>query len=271
MQRPRGYLLMGLVAGALVGCSSYAPDAGHEVVLVKKPWFFGHGGVEPEPVTTGRVWAAMTTEGVDVSMQPQRFEEDMNDIMSADGVPLGFHAVITLQITDAVALVTKFGPNWYQNNVEQQFQQLIRQSVRKHAMNEVAIDPTAVGDIDNEVRSGLEAFFRSQQLPVQILTMTVGRAIPPDAIKDQRIQTAAQEQRIQTEKEVTLAEGQRALAEAARAKADNAYREAIGLTPQEFIELQRINMQAQICGPQGHASCTFIQNGSAAPVMDVRR
>ena len=48
---------------ALTGCSVYAPDAGHEVVLVDKPWFFGHGGVESEPVKTGRSWAALTTEG----------------------------------------------------------------------------------------------------------------------------------------------------------------------------------------------------------------
>jgi len=265
------YALGLIVALLLGGCSVYAPDAGHEVVLIKKPWFLGHGGVVPEPVTTGRTWAAFTTEGVDVSLQPQRFEEDMSDTMSSDGVPLGFHAVITLQVVDAVALVKDFGPNWYQNNVEQQFMQDIRQSVRQHAMNEVAINPTAVDAIDEEVRSKLESFFTTSHIPVRILTMTVGRAIPPDAIKDQRIQTAAQEQRIQTEKEVTLAEEQRAKAEAARAVADNAYRQAIGLSPEQFVELQRIQMQLQVCGPNGKANCTFIQNGAATPTLDVRR
>ncbi len=260
-----------IVALLLSACSVYAPDAGHEVVLVKKPWFFGHGGVEATPVTTGRTWAAVTTEGVDVSMQPQRFEEDMSDTMSSDGVPLGFHAVITLQVTDAVTLVKDFGPNWYQNNVEQQFIQDIRQSVRKHEMNEVAINPTAIDAIDDEVRNQLDAFFRTSHIPVRILTMTVGRAIPPDAIRDQRIQTAAQEQRIQTEKEVTLAEEQRAKAEAARAVADNAYRQAIGLSPEQFIELQRIQMQLQVCGPNGKGNCTFIQNGAATPTLEMRR
>ena len=43
------------------GCSSYAPDAGHEVVLIEKPMFFGHGGVEAEPVKTGRTFTAATT------------------------------------------------------------------------------------------------------------------------------------------------------------------------------------------------------------------
>lgn len=260
-----------MLALLIGGCSSYAPDAGHQIVLVRKPWFFGHGGIDQTPVTTGRVWTAVTTQGVDVSMQPIRFEQDLADIMSSDGVPLGFHAVITLQVDDSVELVTKFGPDWYQNNVEQEFQQLIRQAVRKHDMNDVAINPTAVDDIDNEVRGKMEGFFKADQIPVRILTMTVGRAIPPDAIKDQRIQTAAQEQRIQTEKEVTLAEEQRAKAEAARAVADNAYRQAIGLTPEQFIELQRINMQQQVCGPNGKSQCTFIQNGGATPVYDLKR
>jgi len=262
------FFFLALILG---GCSVYAPDAGHQVVLVEKPWFFGHGGVNPEPVTTGRTWAAITTDGVDVSMQPQRFEQDMSDTMSADGVPLGFHAMITLQVTDAVALVKNFGPNWYQNNVEPQFMQDIRQSVRNHGMNEVAINSSAIDAIDNEVRGQLESFFNSSHIPVRILSMTVGRAIPPDAIKDQRIQTAAQEQRIQTEKEVTLAEEQRAKAEAARAVADNAYRQAIGLSPAQFIELQRIQMQGVVCGPNGKANCTYIQNGAATPTLEVNR
>ena len=78
---------------ALAGCSVYAPDAGHEVVLVDKPWFFGHGGVESEPVKTGRTWAAMTTEGVDVYMQPQKFDTELPDTMTSDGVPITFHAL----------------------------------------------------------------------------------------------------------------------------------------------------------------------------------
>jgi hypothetical protein len=33
-------------------------------------------------------------------------------------VPIGFHAVIVLQVVDSLALIKNFGPNWYQNNVE---------------------------------------------------------------------------------------------------------------------------------------------------------
>ena len=42
---------------SMSGCLR-AIDAGHEGVLVKQPFFFGHGGVDPVPTTTGRVLVA---------------------------------------------------------------------------------------------------------------------------------------------------------------------------------------------------------------------
>ena len=74
--------------------------------------------------------------------------------------------------------------------------------------------------------------------------MTVGRANPPDAIKNQRIETAAQEQRANTEKQRKLAEDQRLQAELSRANADNAYRNQMSLSPEQFLRLEAIHMQA---------------------------
>jgi regulator of protease activity HflC (stomatin/prohibitin superfamily) len=252
---------------ALAGCSVYAPDAGHEVVLVDKPWFFGHGGVEAESVKTGRTWAAITTEGVDVYMQPQKFEVDMPDTMTSDGVPVTFHAIIALQVTDSVSLIKNFGPSWYVNNLEQPYASMVRQAVRKRGMNEVAISTTALDVIDNEIRDALQAFIQNKKLPVQLVTMTVGRANPPDAIKSQRIETAAQEQRVQTEKQIKLAEDQRKSAEESRAAADNAYRQAIGLSPEQYVQLKRIEMELKVCD---EGKCTFIDNSSGGLALNVK-
>src|SRR6059058_3751086 len=210
------YLMM-LSALGLVGCSVYSPDAGHEIVLIEKPWIFGHGGVDSDPVKPGRTFAAITTEGVDVYMQPQKFDTEMHDTMTSDGVPISFHAIVVLQVTDSVALIKNFGPNWYQNNLEEQFKTMVRQAVRKRGMNETAISTTALDAIDNEIHDQLVAFIGDKALPVRLITMTVGRANPPDSIKSQRIETATQEQRVQSEKQVKLAEDQRMLAEQSRA------------------------------------------------------
>jgi regulator of protease activity HflC (stomatin/prohibitin superfamily) len=254
----------------LCACSSYGPDAGHEVVLIEKPWIFGHGGVVDEPVKTGLTFTAWTTNGVDVNMQPQKHEVEMDDTMTSDGVPISFHAIVVLQVTDSVTLIRSFGPLWYENNLLEPFRTMVRQAVRKHGMNETAISTTALDDIDAEIRDSLVAFISDKRLPVRLVTMTVGRANPPDSIKHQRIETATQEQRIQTEKQTKLAEDQRLQAEQSRAAADNAYREAMHLSPEQFIQLETIKMQAAVCGPAGKANCTFIQNG-ASPVLSLGR
>ena len=259
-------VLLGAAALLLTGCSSYSPDAGHEIVLVEKPAVFGHGGVDPTPVKTGRTYTAITTEGVDVNIQPQKFDTEMPDIMTSDGVPITFHAIAILQVSDSVSLIKNFGPNWYANNVEEQFKTMVRQAVRKHGMNETAISTEALDEIDTEIRTQLERFLTEKQLPVRLVTMTVGKANPPDAIKNQRIETAAQEQRINTEKQTALAEQQRKVAEQNRAEADNAYRESMHLSPEQFIELKRIEMLNTVCSRN---TCTFI-NGSATPVLSVK-
>jgi len=254
---------------AATGCSFKEANAGHEVVLIEKPWIFGHGGVDPEPVKAGRTITAVTTDGVDVSMQPIKFETELPDTMTADGVPITFHAIMVVQVTDSVTLIKNFGADWYKNNLEEQFKTMVRQAVRKRGMNETAISTTALDSIDAEIRDDLIAFFKDKNLPVKLITMTVGKANPPDAIKNQRIETAAQEQRIQTEKQTKLAEDQRRAAEQSRADADNAYRESMHLSPEQFIQLKAIEMQARVCGPEGKASCTFIQNGGATPVYNL--
>jgi hypothetical protein len=261
-------LLLGVLMLLYLCLRSYAPDAGHEIVLIEKPLFFGHGGVDAMPVKTGRTYTAVTTNGIDVYMQPQKLDVELPDTMTSDGVPISFHAIMIVQVIDSVSLIRDFGPQWYENNLEEQFKTMVRQAVRKRGMNETAISTTALDQIDAEIRDNLEAFIKAKQLPIRLVTMTVGRANPPDAIKNQRIETATQEQRINTERQKKLAEDQRMAAETSRANADNAYREAMHLSPEQFIQLETIKMQREVCGHQG--ACTFIQ-GSAVPVYNVAR
>jgi len=258
-----------LVLG-LTGCSWEAPDAGHEVVLVKKPILFGHGGVDPEPVKTGLTFRALTTHGIDVYIQPQKKEVEMVDTMTSDGVPITFHAIMVLQVVDSVSLIKNFGEGWYENNLEEPFRTMVRQAVRKRGMNETAISTTALDAIDAEIRDALVEFIKAKSLPIQLVTMTVGRANPPDSVKHQRIETATQEQRIQTERQKKLAEDQRKLSEESRAAADNTYREKMSLSPEQFIQLKTIEMQTEVCGERGKASCTFIQNG-IKPVYNLNK
>lgn len=263
------------------GCSGVSPDGGHEAVVIRKPFFFGHGGVDPTPVQPGRKWVALTTDHVIVNMQPQLFLIHFDDFMSRDGVPLDFDVALRLQLTDSVKMVRDFGvepneflignkkytyPRWYVNNVHKNLENAVRQAVRKHGMNETAISTVAIDDIDKEISEVMKKYIAEIGLPAKLVDFTVGRANPPDAVKHQRIETATQEQRVNTEKQRKLAEDERMKAETSRASADNAYRNAMQLSPEQFLRLEAIRMQREVCV---HEKCTFVVGGNVIPTVDV--
>ncbi len=183
----------------LTGCTTASPSSGHAAVLIEHPLLFGHGGVAPEAVTTGTNWTALTTDAIDVDLQPHQYELKLSDLMSSDGVPLDFDAVVRLRVKDPVDPIKRFGPDWYENNLEREFSNLMRYAVKQHTMNDTAISTVATTQIDQEVGSGLLAYIQKTGLPVELIDVTAGKANPPDAIKSQCIETAQQEQRIITE------------------------------------------------------------------------
>lgn len=260
------------IALLILGSCSFErvqPDAGFEAVLVKKPIFFGHGGIDPTPVKTGSAYIARTTQAIMVNMQPQQFSFAAEDMMSENGIPLHLDPKLRLQVLDSVRIIDKFGPRWYEANVETEFQAYVRQAVRKHQMNELAIQTTGVDAVDAEVSRNMVAYLKSIGMPVKMVKVTVGKATPPAEIKEQRIRTAAQEQRQETEKATKIAEDNREAAERSRAVADNAYRQTLNLNPAEFVDLQRIQMQEKVCA-QADAHCTFIIGGDGRPVLGQR-
>lgn len=263
-----------VVVALAIGCRTVQPDAGHEAVLVRKPLLFGSGGVDPTPVKTGLKYVAFTTTGIDVNMQPMRIDVEFSDLMTMDGVPIDFHAVLTLQVSDSVKLVRDFGqdfvddkPGFWIRNLEQPYRTAVRDAVKAHGMNEMAIQATAAEAVDKVVTEHLLTIIKETGVPVRLLDMSLGRANPPDAILHQRVETAAQEQRINTEKQKKLAEDQRKMAEESRAAADQAYNQKMGLNAEQYVALQAIQMQRDVCGK---GTCTFLYGGNAVPLINMK-
>lgn len=270
------YWLVSLGVLMTVGCGTVEPNAGEEAVLTYKPMFFGSGGVDPTPVRTGLTYTAFTTYAMTVNMQPQRIDAVFDDLMTSDGVPIDFHAVITYQVTDSVRLVKEFGadysatnppvPGFFIRNLDQPFRTAVRDEVKRHGMNEMAIQATAAELVDEVVTKALDALIISTKLPIKLIDLSLGRANPPDAILHQRVETAAQEQRINTEKQRKLAEDQRKMAEESRAAADAAYNVKMDLSPSQYLQLQEIQMKREVCVKGG---CTFVF-GAATPLISVK-
>jgi hypothetical protein len=76
-----------------------AIEAGHEGVLVEQPFIFGHGGVDPVPSKTGRIWVVPTTKVIDVDVRPVQYAEHF-DIISAENAPVSFDAFLIANVVE---------------------------------------------------------------------------------------------------------------------------------------------------------------------------
>ena len=243
------------------------PRGGQEAVLTIKPYVFGHGGVDPTPITAGARWVAISTHADYVSKQPLQASVHFEDLMSLDGVPLDFDVVIRLQVTDSVTLIRELWTQMVRKQHPGGISKPRATGGAKHGMNETAISTKAIEEIDDEATKSMETYLQSIKFPARLIQVTFRKANPPDSVKNQRIQAASEQQRQETERHKKLAEDQRKEAERSRASADNAYREAMQLPPEQFIRLEAINKQKEVCH---RSNCTFIV-GSVSPVIDVKR
>lgn len=247
VQRMIGAMVMALPL-TLSGCVFATVDAGHEGVLVEKPIFFGHGGVDPIPIGTGRQFIALTTEVVDVDIRPIQYSEHF-DIISSENAPVSFDAFFIANVMAGRSpdLVSRFGPHWYVNNVKEAFRTIVREEVQKYPLFELTTKPatrTKLQDaIDKEVRLSI---VEKHKMPLVLNRVVIGSILPPKGVLEQTAETIKQEQRRITMIEFQKAEEAREKAEKQRGMADRAYREQLGLTAPEFVDLRRIEVQKEI-------------------------
>lgn len=258
-----------LCALSLSACGYASADAGEEVVLVRHPWFFGHGGIEDEPVQTGTSLIAWSTSEHKVNVNPQAFEVQFDNLMPMNRIPVDFHTVVRIQVVDSVELVKHWNgaavndegkPTnaWFWANIQPIYVNLVREEVKRFDMNQLVIGQ-GVGQIEAAVTTKLNDYIRRNKIPVRLLSITMGKAVIPNSILEQTTATATQEQRKLTMDATALAETARINAERQRALADNAYRIDVGRSPEQELEFQRIQMLKDTCKTN---TCIFGSGGN---------
>lgn len=244
----RVWALVAVVCAAAGESGCVAIDAGHEGVLVEQPFIFGHGGVNPEPTKTGRLWVAPTTKVVDVDIRPIQYSEHF-DIISAENAPVSFDAFLIANVVEGRSpeLISRFGPNWYQHNVKEAFRTFVREEVQKYPLFQLTTDPTTRTKLQEAIAREVQTkLIDKQNIPIQLNRIVVGSILPPSGVLEQTAQTIIQEQRKITMVEFQKAEEAREKAEKQRGIADRAYRESLGLTAPEFVDLRRVEVQKEI-------------------------
>lgn len=246
--RHGAWSMLGAVGVLLVTSGCVAIEAGHEGVLVEQPFFFGHGGVDPASSKTGRVWVAPTTKVIEVDIRPLQYSEHF-DIISAENAPVSFDAFMIVNVVESRSpeLISRYGPNWYQNNVKEAFRTFVREEVQRYPLFQLTTDPTTRTKLQDAIAREVQSkLIEKQNMPIRLNRVVVGSILPPKGVVEQTTQTIVQEQRKITMVEFQKAEEAREKAEKQRGIADRAYRESLGLTAPEFVDLRRIEVQKEI-------------------------
>ncbi len=233
-----------LVAG-LSSCINVAPGAGEEAVLIHKPYIFGHGGIDDRPVETGRQYEWFSTSYVIVSMLPQKFDEKLDDAASNDNTLLDFNTQIQLQVEDnkSPVLIKNYGKNWYVNVIQEVYRNTVRNYISKFGPFDLMSNREVLDSINFAVKGDMERYIdelsaKSGELPIDVVNVVVGRAIPNEKQKAEMDNTAAATQAKRTEESRFEMLKAKEAAERQRAIADKAYQEEMGLSADQFIQLK---------------------------------
>lgn len=241
--------------------TSVTVEPGTEVVLVDRPWFFGHEGVRPEPLREGRKLIFRSTDYKVVRVTPYAIPSNFDDLASSDNVLLDFQSTTIVQVTDSVQLVQKFGDKWYENNLDSPYRSVVRDAVKAHSMSATMSSVATAQNMDVEITKTLMKLVEEKKIPVRIVEHSLGRAKPNTEVLTQMNLTAQEQQRKKTIIAATAAENAREEQERSKARADKAYRDAMNLSPESFIQLEIARRYSEACAE----STCIITTGANPP------
>ncbi len=263
-----------LLCAGLTSCHRVTPNAGTEAVLIHKPYFFGEEGVDPTPVETGSEWVWFSTENVYVSMVPQKYDENLEDVTSNDNTLLDFNTQIQLQVIDnkSPQLIELYGPNWYTNVIQETYRNTVRIYISRYNPFDLMSNREVLDSINLMVKKDMvnhiATLSKERELPIRVVNVIVGRAIPNGPQKEEMDRTAAANQAKRTEesrREMLVA---REAAERQRAIADKAYQKELGLSTDQFIQLRAWEI---IEKKEGANIDVLVGSGGTASMWNVRR
>lgn len=256
----------------LTSCHSVSPDADEEAVIVKKPWFIGHGGVEQQAVQTGLTWCWWSTSGYYFKIVPVRHEITLDDLFSDDNTPLDFHTVIITQIEQGKSpiLLQNYGEKWFDTNLNNYFCNLVRDHISQHSPFDLMSNRQVLNQIDTKIRKQMQdyvnALSKKKQMPIIIKEVIIGKATPNKEQLDEMNRTAKVVQAKQTQEREYEVQIAREKAERQKAKADKAYMEEMNLSASQFINLKWIETVANKQGAN-----IDVMVGSAESMWNIRR
>lgn len=232
-------------------CSLSTVDGDEEGVFIAKPWFWGDGGVDDRALMEGSSWRAWTTDFVTYKKIPVKYTETFDDVFCDDNTPLDLSAHITLKIMEGKSPVLhkNYGPDWYQNNVKENFREIVRNFISTYNMYTLVSDREVYDKVKVDIAEKMQSYFNKlndiKEFPIQIVNVVVDKAKPNDMVMEELNKTAAMAQQKITQQRQQEMEDEREITETKRADADKAYMVRMGLTSDAFIKLKYAEIELE--------------------------
>lgn len=240
-------LLFAVCLSTMTSCYRVQPNADQESVLVMKPYFLGHGGVDENVVSAGSEWCAVTTDHYEFSITPITITEEFEKLIPSDNTPLSFSVYLKLQIRKGQTplLYKNFGLEWYINSLQSPFRTMVRDKASAFKMLELSSKREVSSSLEKDILKEFSEYVKSMNVPVEVMLVSIGTISPPDEVLTETKLTAAQNQSILTQNSRKLAEDARRAAEISKAKADKAYMEEMNMTIEQYTEMRRLEIQKE--------------------------
>jgi regulator of protease activity HflC (stomatin/prohibitin superfamily) len=247
MRKVSMFISMSILLLGLIACTAAQPKGDQEAVLLMQPVIFGHGGVDPVPVQSGLTWCVYTTQVIYFPITPVQFKEPFDDLITDDNNPVDFDVYIELQIEKGKTpiLYKEFGEEWYKNNVAPYARKLVRDRASQHKTFDLAGNREVLNDLESFIQTELTSFLVAKSMPVKVNRIVMGKVTPPQAVLEETMKTAAQQQAILTQRARAQAEQSRGEAEKQKAIADDMYKNTFGMSVPEYLQLRKLEIEKE--------------------------
>ena len=165
----------------LIGFQRVEVKAGHEAVVIDKPWLFGDEGVREGSVKSGHVTVSVRSNVIQLNMQPQYAELTAEDVRSkdlpeaSDSRDDGFAATVkfSYQFADARAYALRGDPYWFTDRMDFVFRDRVIQEYAGFTRAQMNVFPEFSQKINANLVAGFNEDLRKASIPVQVLDVRV--------------------------------------------------------------------------------------------------
>jgi len=211
-----------------------------EAIVIKKPWFYGEKGVEPNPIYTSTIWHVKSTDVKLFSLKPFIIKESFKNILTQENITISFDVNLTFRYRrgQTKLLVEKYGTDkeWYKNMLLAPMSNSVAIYIKKIKFDAIFYNRDEVKNLKEEIQFGIDTFLKEHKIPVEIIDLNILNITPPKEILDNAIKEKSLQQKVKIEK---LKQKAKELS----ANTDRAYMLKMGMTPREYLQLKKIELE----------------------------